>query len=374
MKKESLSKASRSAEHLTPTAEYHRESSEAGDITPVVALTAVLRNRHLLLGCAFAGAVLFATRAWLKPETYTVTSVLMPQGPKAPTGFVGLASQVGISIPGTQDNLQLYADLLKSREILRAVAERSYTFGTENGVRTSTLVDLYGGSAQEPFRMVLAVRRLAEQVSAAPSPKTGVITVQVKAEYAQLSHQVAQQLIDQLNRFNLEQRQSQAGAERKFAERRLTEAREELRTAENQLESFLAQNREFRTSPRLAFEQDRLAREIALRQQVYNMLAQAYEQSKMDEIRDTPVITIIEPPETPLMPDARGLRKNAVFGLVFGLVVAILIAVVREYSGRQRLAESEELRDFDRLKAEAWYEVKHPWTFFTKGLWRKRMA
>ena len=372
MKKESLSKASLSADHLTQSAQ--RESSDRGDITPVVALNGILRNRHLLLGCAFVGAVVFATRAWFQPESYTVTAILMPQGAKAPGGGIdGLASQVGISIPGMEDNLQLYADLLKSREILRAVAERPYTFATEKGVRTSTLVDLYGGSDQR-LRTVSAVRRLGDHVSAAPSPKTGVITVQVKAEYSLLAHQVAQQLIDELNRFNLERRQSQAGAERKFAEQRLTEGREELRTAENQLESFLAQNREFRTSPRLTFEQDRLAREIALKQQLYNMLAQAYEQSKMDEIRDTPVITIIQPPETPLMPDAKGLGKNGVFGLVLGLVVAILIALVREYSGRQRVAESEELRDFDRLKAEAWYELKHPWTFFRNSLWRKRMA
>jgi hypothetical protein len=40
------------------------------------------------------------------------------------------------------------------------------------------------------------------------------------------------------------------------------------------------------------------------------MLAQAYEQSKMDEVRDTPVITIIQPPETPLMPDAKGIRTR----------------------------------------------------------------
>ena len=372
MKKDSLSKASLSADHLTQSTQ--QESPERGDITPVVALNGILRNRHLLLGCAFVGAVVFGTRAWFQPESYTVTAILMPQGAKAQAGGIdGLASRVGISIPGMEDNLQLYADLLKSREILRAVAEKPYTFGTEKGVRTSTLVDLYGGSDQR-LRTVVAVRRLGDNVSAAPSPKTGVITVQVKAEYSQLAHQVAQQLIDELNRFNLERRQSQAGAERKFAQQRMTEAGEELRTAENQLESFLAANRDFHTSPRLTFQQDRLAREISLKQGLYNMLAQAYEQSKMDEIRDTPVITIIQPPETPLMPDARGVGKNGVFGLVLGLVIAILIALVREYSGRQRLAESEELRDFDRLKAETWYELKHPWKFFRNSPWRKRMA
>ena len=372
MKKDSLSKASLSADHLTQSPS--RESSERGDITPVVALNGILRNRHLLLGCAVVGAVVFATLAWFKPQSYTVTAILMPQGAKAPTGGVsGLASQVGITLPGMDDNLQLYAELLKSREILRAVAERPYTFATETGTRTSTLVALYGGDNQR-LRTVTAVRKLGDQVSAAPATKTGTITVQVKAEYSELAHQVAQQLIDELNRFNLEQRQSQAGAERKFAERRMTEAQGELRNAENQLESFLAQNREYRNSPSLSFTEDRLSRNVAMRQGLYSMLAQAYEQSKMDEIRDTPVITIIQPPETPLIPDSRGLIKNALFGLVLGLVVAILIAVVREYSGRQRMAETEELRDFDRLKTEAWYELRHPWLFVRKRMWRKRMA
>ena len=328
----------------------------------------------MLLGLALLAAFGFAARAALQPRRYTATSVLMPQGAKSPTGVAGIASQVGITIPGTEDNLQLYADIIKSREILRAVAERPYTFATADGIRTATLVDRYGGSDRPALRTLTAVRKLSDQVSAAPSPKTGVINIQVRAEYPQLAQQVAQQLIDQLNRFNLEQRQSQAGAERKFAEKRLGEARDELRSAENQLESFLAQNREFRTSPRLTFQQDRLAREIALRQQLYNMLSQAYEQSKMDEIRDTPVITVIEPPELPLVSDPRGIRKNALFGMVFGATLAILVALVREYSGRQRLGESEELKEFDNLKAQTLDELKHPWLIFRNAFSRRRLA
>ena len=97
MKKDSLSKASLSADHLTQSPS--RESSERGDITPVVALNGILRNRHLLLGCAVVGAVVFATLAWFKPQSYTATAILMPQGAKAPTGGVaGLASQAGIGV------------------------------------------------------------------------------------------------------------------------------------------------------------------------------------------------------------------------------------------------------------------------------------
>jgi uncharacterized protein involved in exopolysaccharide biosynthesis len=99
--------------------------------------------------------------------------------------------------------------------------------------------------------------------------------------------------VELLNEFNLETRQSQALEEGRFVSARMAEAQEELREAEEALKTFLQQNRQFRNSPELVFEHDRLQRQVAMRQEIFTSLAQSHEQSRIDAVRDTPVITVI---------------------------------------------------------------------------------
>jgi hypothetical protein len=76
-------------------------------------------------------------------------------------------------------------------------------------------------------------------------------------------------------------------------------------------------------------------------------MAESFEQSRLEEIRDTPVITVIEPPIVPVFPDRRGLARKALLGLVLGggLVgmMALLQAVGRPASRQDPRAEFEEL-------------------------------
>ncbi len=46
------------------------------------------------------------------------------------------------------------------------------------------------------------------------------------------------------------------------------------------------------------FEHDRLERPVSMRQELVTAMAQAYEQARVDEVRNTPVITVIDQPES----------------------------------------------------------------------------
>ena len=94
-------------------------------------------------------------------------------------------------------------------------------------------------------------------------------------------------------------------------------AQDELRDAEAGLESFLQRNRRYQDSPQLVVEFGRLQRRVELRQQVANSLSQAFEQSRIEEVRNTPVVTIVERPEGAAKP-ARTLRQAALVGGVLG--------------------------------------------------------
>src|SRR5690242_11043905 len=114
-------------------------------------------------------------------------------------------------------------------------------------------------------------------------------------------------------------------AERQFVEARVTEAQNALHAAEERLSDFKTRNKVI-GSPELSLEQDRLQREVTLRQQVYTNLVQNEEEARIREVRDTPVITILESPRLPVLPEARQVVKKTLTGMVAGIVLGVVIA------------------------------------------------
>jgi uncharacterized protein involved in exopolysaccharide biosynthesis len=357
----------------TPAVTLHDMLPEETPISLLALLNIMLRHRRLLLLSGLLVAGVLDLRPLLAPRMYTSDASFMPQQ-NNPSKMEGIATQIGIALPTATDGTQMYADLLRSRGVLKAVAETRYTFPTPEGSRTSSLVELYGEGATPQERTASAVRQLNRLVATTLSQKTSVITLTASAPYPVLARDVTIRLIDELNRFNLERRQSQAGAERKFAETRQSEAESELRRAENELETFYAQNREYRSSPHLAFQADRLTRDIGFRQQVVNVISQTYEQSKMDEVRDTPVITVIDKPEIPLTADSRDLFRTTMIGFLLGVGLAMVVAFIKDYFKRKGKSESDELSELSQLREEIRYDFTHAWSFFSHIFRRKKVA
>jgi uncharacterized protein involved in exopolysaccharide biosynthesis len=86
----------------------------------------------------------------------------------------------------------------------------------------------------------------------------------------------------------------------------------------------------------VAADEQRLQRQVSLRQQVYLSLAQNYEAAKIEEVRNTPVITMVDRPEGFVEPKARGTVGKTILALFAGVFVAVGIAFSQEYLDRQR--------------------------------------
>ncbi len=110
--------------------------------------------------------------------------------------------------------------------------------------------DVQGRSAT--LQRDMTIRKLRKAVDVGVSVRTGVVTLRVKTKNPELSERISEQMLSWLNDFNLQKRQSQAAAERKFTEARLDEARRQLREAEDHLLVFMERNRDTRNSPAAA--------------------------------------------------------------------------------------------------------------------------
>jgi uncharacterized protein involved in exopolysaccharide biosynthesis len=353
----------RAAEPLIVPAALDPIRPEGEEFSVISLLNTVLRHRWLILFIALIGAGWQAYRASQLPHVYSTEAQFMPKGGRGQSQIQGLAQQFGISVGGgdASQSSAFYVDLLKSRPLLLSVAEKQYRIRTPKGLRTGTLAELYGIHHNNPEVVRSRVAgRLKGQVNPNVSARTGVITVSVWAKYPELAVEIARNVLDEVNVFNLNNRQQQAGAERAFIEKRLADAQSQLSNAENNLQVFLTENRDFRSSPTLTLEFDRLNRAVASRQSLYNALATSYEQAKIEEVRDLPVITVLEPPELPIEPDPRGGKKKTLVGLFGGLLAGIVLAFVIDRVAVNKNVRSDEFAEFAALKRDAMADFTNP--------------
>jgi uncharacterized protein involved in exopolysaccharide biosynthesis len=345
---------------------------ERGGLTIVDIFSILLKYRVLIVAVALFVAFKKGVDVIRLPRYYSTDAEFMPQGARGQGQLSGIARQFGINIDAGNDVPQFYMDLIKSRSILGEVAKKDYEMRTDSGVFRGNLIKLFGGSRLKPTQQgPFAVGKLKSQVDVKASPATGVITLTVRALTAGLAAQIANNILIQINTFNLNRRQQQAGAERAFVEKRQADALLELREAEGNLQSFLVQNRDFTRSPTLQIEYSRLTRTVEMRQSIYTALATSYEQAKIEEVRDLPVITVLAPPEVPLIPVSKSGVRKVIFALIMGLFIGAALAFAMAGLAASTRGHPNDVAEFDRLKEETIDDLRHPWRPIVRLLlWR----
>jgi uncharacterized protein involved in exopolysaccharide biosynthesis len=296
-------------------------------------LRAFLRWRTLIVGLGLLGGLMAGAVALLSPRTYSSTATFIPQGSDASTSGLALAAgQLGIRVGGGGGTWgpPVYVEVLHSNALLAPIALDTVTVAEEG--RRTTIADVLHVPANKNslMRAESAVSAVAGVVSVSEIKSLGAVEVSVKTHWPSVSLALAQRLVSGVNQFNVERRRTQATAERQFVEVQAAEAQTTLRQAEDRLLTFLKGNRAVAGSPELAFERDRLQRDVSLRNQVYTSLLQNLEEARMREVRDTPVITIREPPRLPVMSDGRGTVQRVVLGGFVGVALGVLIGFLTE--------------------------------------------
>ncbi len=317
----------------------------------------------MIVGCALLATLVCVASVVTEPRSFSTRVLFTSRGSQSGL-LAGIAAQYGLSIVGSEpsQSIKFYEELLTSHELLREVAKKEYQTHDGKGVQRGTLPQLYGIHAgTRDAEVDLAVDVLRGHILTKASWATGVVTYFVAAPTAELAQQIAQNMVTQLDLYNLETRRSQATAERNFIEARLAESRLALSGAEDQLRAFRDNNRQYASSATLSLENDRLQRQVAMRQQLYTALSQAYEQARIAEVRDIPAISIVEPPELPNSPDTAYGMRNTLLGAIAGMLVGIVLAFVRERFYETKASGSRTFADFSDLKRATLGDLARPW-------------
>ena len=340
-------------------------------------VNALLRRWRLVAGLPLLAAILTAIVVLLLPPRYTATVTFVPEqrtptraggaGGAAGGGLVGLAGQLGIPLGmDPTQSPRFYAEVLTSRELLARVLLTKFPDprrpAAGDSVPLLAILRVWGGiwgAKSAADSLDRGVRKLRRRVSARVDIQTFLVYLSVTTRYPDLSAAVATRFIEYLNEFNATKRESQARARRQFVEQRIVDGERELHAAEDDLRRFHERNRAWQESPELSAEEGRVHMQVNILQEVYLTLRRDYEQARIEEVNDTPVITVVDP----AVPPQRQSYWRAVLVLL-AFVFGGLIAVLGAWSGvrfeRLRREDEDGYREFTGLLQRLRREVARP--------------
>ena len=128
---------------------------------------------------------------------------------------------------------------------------------------------------------------------------------------------------------------------RKFIENRIDDIQKELSKAEDALMEFVNRNRRLENSASLQLERERLSREVGVLSSVFTTLKQQLETTKIEEVKDSNYVIVLDPPEAPLYSDSSWLKNKLLLSIFIGLGIGIAFAFFSEFINNSSKEDKE---------------------------------
>lgn len=328
-----------------------------------------LFSRRRVVTRAVLGAMLATLAvAVVSSRTWTARGSFVAQagGMENLGALAGLASQFGVNLGSAAGGYppRFYSALVTSDEVLGVVVDQPAP--ATDGSPTMTVGEALGAKGATPeIRRARAIDRARRNVVAALfDGRTGLTGFSVRTKDARLSAQIAGAIVQEMNRFNSERHRSRASTERRFVEARRAVVADELRQAEESVQSFLVRNRAYDSSPERQLEYDRLTRRKSQLSTVLTSLTQSFEQARIEEVRDTPVLTVVETPVIPVLPDRRPVAQWAVGAALLAALVSLSGLVAIHLLGLSAAPVGEGPSTPSEMARQLAGDLRRPWRLF----------
>jgi uncharacterized protein involved in exopolysaccharide biosynthesis len=203
--------------------EYYEED----EINLVDLLIVLLRRKKLIIGVTFLAIILSVVVSLLLQERFTATARILPPQEKQ-TGMSSLLNQAGGAFSGLAANLMggsssadLYVGIMKSRTVADAL------------IKKYDLMNLWNMEFIKP-----TYEKLSGMTNINIDSDTGIISVSVEDFDPQLAADMANSYVETLDYANRNLNLTDSQRKRKFLEKRLEKARDDLIKAESELKAF----------------------------------------------------------------------------------------------------------------------------------------
>jgi uncharacterized protein involved in exopolysaccharide biosynthesis len=290
------------------------------------------QNRRIIFRNTAVIVVLAIGLSLLQKKTYQATTTILPDIPYLNSlsgklgGLQDLAAVAGLENNGNVSPTQLYPDVILSNCILKKIIDHRYK--TMKYDSLVTLLQYWGFDDPDPKQNYESLLKELQGgvILVDMDKKTTITTITVETEEPQLSADIANQLTKELDYFQGNLRRSNASEQCAFLEKRIPEVEKDLLASENALRIFNEANLSAVQSPRLSMQQKRLSRDIDLNSALYLDLKQQYEYAKIDQIKNSELITVLDSASAPYTGHGKK-RATVVFSFLFAFLGTSLYCI-----------------------------------------------
>jgi tyrosine-protein kinase Etk/Wzc len=345
-----------------------KSDGELNEVRPMDYVHVLVKWRRFIIINVLVFAAVIAGISFLLPNWYKATVSILPPKDRSMSGGLSALAQLtrnfsplsALTKLTTPQDVYNYIAILKSRTAMEAVINKFH------------LVDVYETSNRS---MEKTIKELEENTNFEVQDE-GNFTIEVLDKDPQRAAAIANFFVETLNRISIDLGTQEARSNRQFIEKRVEEVKASLRVAEDSLKAYQEErgliilpeetsssisviaelyatkerkatelavlertvgrnnplyqqaaielselNKRIATIPQTALSSIRLYRNAAIQQKIYEFLLPLYEQAKIDEQRDVPVVLILDkgvPPE-------RKDRPKRLFILLTALVLGLMI-------------------------------------------------
>ena len=297
------------------------------------------------------------------------TARIMSSSGGGSSQVTGLAAQIGLNLPtGNSEPQWVYPQIIKSRTMARAMLKRK--FDTEKYGPQKPLLQILTYGDDEP------TVGLDTLIMSGVNGVIGMINIQqndsfydltISAPEALFARDFAIALIEELDTYQREYNKAKTSDARRFIEERIIDTEKELKGAEEALKNFRDRNRRIENSPALLLEEQRLSREVTVLTGVFTTLKQQLETTKIEEVKDTDYVVVLDPPEAPLHKTGPKRRLMVIMAGFFGIGLGIVMAFVKEYIDNKAEDDQENM---NKIKSLVLQNVTDLMLF--RKIWRRK--
>ena len=296
---------------------YDEDTISLSDILLVLAKQLkLLIITPLVFGVITAFYVLFM----VGPTYVSSAKIMSSSGGSSTSQLQGLAAQFGVAVPGGSEGAQwVYPEIVKSRTLAKSVLKRK--FDTEKYGPQKSLLQILTYGDEEPTVSIdtLEIHGANALIGMIEIESQGSFyNLSVSTFEPQFAADLCAVLIEELDRHQREYKTEKVKETRLFIEGRIIDIQKELEGAEENLKVFRDRNRQIGQSPALLLEQQRLTRETSVLTGVFTTLKQQLEMTKIEEVKESALAQVLDPPEAPLYRDSPKRKRSVLLALILG--------------------------------------------------------
>ncbi len=249
--------------------------------------------------------------------------------------FQNLAANFGMNTPKNDQDFNI-PDVVLSRLIANKAIRQSWIANNEQKM---SLIELWKLDSAPWYSFIFdfnidstivnekAIRKFKKHVQVSEDRLSGLINISTTFQDPYIAASVANFIGDQVEIYIQKENSAQSTKEKLFISERLSVVKSELQKAEINLKKFKETNRGYENSPELFMFYSQLFREVEAKKEVYLMLQQQLELARIEEVKQSPILHILDAAVPPINKSSprRGLFLVMFFFLGFILSCARVI-------------------------------------------------